>query len=89
MNDTISKIYFPALCNWREIINIRVEHNYTQTFNYLMKTKVVLLSADGIVVDNFMLPVAEKTFKKRFHFNASGHVLSKMKVNMIDVVCDA
>ena len=66
VNDTISNITFPALCNWRETINIRVEHNYTQMFNYLMKTKVALLSADGIVVDNFMLPVAETHLRNDF-----------------------
>ena len=86
VNDTISKISFPALCNWRETINIRVEqHPNVQLFNEDKSGSVV---SGWDCRRQFHVTNSRKTFKNRFHFYASGHVLLKTKVNMTDGLCD-
>ena len=49
--------------------------NYTHMFEYLMKREVIVLSADEVVIDNVMLPVAEN------HCGVSvcGRVLRRMQ----------
>ena len=40
--------------------------NYTHMYEYLMKRKVIVLSANGVVTDNVILPVAEKPLQSVF-----------------------
>ena len=40
--------------------------NYTHMYEYLMKRKVIVLSANVIVTVNVMLPVAEKPLQSVF-----------------------
>ena len=48
-----------------------------------MKREVCVLSADGVVIDNVMLPVTEKPLTKGYNCYGSGHV-SEIKVNITD-----
>ena len=55
-------------------------------YEYLMKRKVVVLSGDGVIIDNVMSPVAEKPLTKGYNCYGSGHV-SEIKVNITDGFC--
>ena len=61
VDDRILKVTSRAFYNWTETLSdIPQKFNYTHMNEYLMKREVDLLSADGVVIDNVMLPVAEQ-----------------------------
>ena len=54
------------LRHFTTLSDILHKFNYTHMYEYLMKRKVIVLSANGIVTDNVMLPVAEKPLQSVF-----------------------
>ena len=54
------------LRHFTTLLDILHKFNYTHMYEYLMKRKVIVLSADGVVIDNVMLPVAEKILQSVF-----------------------
>ena len=48
------------LWHFTTLSDIPHNSNYTHMYEYLMKREVIVLSADRVVIDNVMLPVAEK-----------------------------
>ena len=87
VDDRIPKFTSPAFYNRKETLSdIPQKYNYTHMYEYLMKREVVVLSADRVIIDNVMLPVAEKTLTKGYNFYGSGHV-SEIKVHITDGFC--
>ena len=67
VDDRKSKVTSPAFCNWTDTLSdIPHKFNYTHMYKYLMKREVIVLSADGVIIDNAMLPVAEKPLQSVF-----------------------
>ena len=67
VDDRIRKVTSPAFYNWTDTLSdIPQKFNYTHMYEYLMKREVIVLSADGVIIDNAMLPVAEKTLQSVF-----------------------
>ena len=61
VDDRIRKVTSPAFYNWTDTLSdIPQKFNCTHMYEYLMKREVIVLSADGVIIDNAMLPVAEK-----------------------------
>ena len=61
VDDRIRKVTSPAFYNWTDTLSdIPQKCNYTHMYEYLMKREVIVLSTDGVIIDNAMLPVAEK-----------------------------
>ena len=67
MDDRIRKVTSPAFYNWTDTLSdIPQKFNCTHMYEYLMKREVIVLSADGVIIDNAMLPVAEKPLQSVF-----------------------
>ena len=67
VDDRIPNVIFPAFYNWTDTLSdIPHKFNYTHMYEYLMKREVIVLSADGVIIDNVMLPVAEKPLQSVF-----------------------
>ena len=61
VDDRIPKVISPAFYNWTDTLShIPQKFNNTHMYEYLMKREVIVLSTDGVIIDNVMLPVAEK-----------------------------
>ena len=61
VDDRIPKVISPAFYKWTDTLShIPQKFNYTHMYEYLMKREVIVLSADGVIIDNVMLPVVEK-----------------------------
>ena len=56
VDDRIRKVTSPAFYNWTHTLSdIPQKFNYTHMYEYLMKREVIVLSADGVIIDNAML----------------------------------
>ena len=67
VDDRIRKVTSPAFYNWTDTLSdIPQKFNCTHMYEYLMKREVIILSADGVIIDNAMLPVAEKPLQSVF-----------------------
>ena len=67
VDDRIPKVISPAFYNWTNTpSHIPHKFNYTHMYEHLMKREVIVLSADGVIIDNVMLPVAEKPLQSVF-----------------------
>ena len=67
VDDRKRKVTSPALYNWTDTLSdILQKFNYAHTYEYLMKREVIVLSADGVSIDNAMLPLAEKPLQSVF-----------------------
>ena len=67
MDDRIRKVTSPAFYNWRDTLSdIPQQFHYTHMYEYLMKREVIVLSADGVIINNAMLLVAEKPLQSVF-----------------------
>ena len=67
VDDRIRKVTSPALYNWTDTLSdIPQKFYYTHMYEYLMKREVIVLSADGVIIDKAMLPVAEKPLQSVF-----------------------
>ena len=67
VDNRIRKVTSPAFYNWTDTLSdILQKFNYTHICEYLMKKEVIVLSADGVIIDNAMLPVAEKPLQSVF-----------------------
>ena len=67
VDDRIRKVTSPAFYNWTDTISdIQQIFSCTHMYEYLMKREVIVLSSDGVIIDNVMLPVAEKPLQSVF-----------------------
>ena len=67
MTEYVRKVTSPAFYNWTDTLSdIPQKFNCTHMYEYLMKREVIILSADGVIIDNAMLPVAEKPLQSVF-----------------------
>ena len=67
VDDRIRKFTSLAFYNWTDTLSdIPQKFKYTHMYEYLMKREVIVLSADRIIIDNAMLPVAEKPLQSVF-----------------------
>ena len=69
---TLSKVMWMTeylrslLRHFTTLSDIPQKFNYTLMYEYLMKREVIVLSTDGVVIDNVILPVAEKPLQSVF-----------------------
>ena len=67
VDDRIRKVTSPAFYNWTDTLSdIPQKFNYAHMYEYLMKREVIVLSGDGVIIDNAILPVAEKPLQSVF-----------------------
>ena len=67
VDDRIPNVIIPAFYNWTDTLSdIPHKFNYTHMYECLMKREVIVLSADGVIIDNVMLPVAETPLQSVF-----------------------
>ena len=66
-DDRIRKVTSPAFNNWTDtLLDVPQKFNYTHMHEYLMKREVIVLSGDGVIINNAIMPVAEKTLQSVF-----------------------
>ena len=67
VDDRIRKVTSQAFYNWTDTLSdIPQNFHYAHMYEYLMKREVIVLSADGVIIDNAMLLVAEKPLQSVF-----------------------
>ena len=63
----VRKVTSPAFYNWTDTLSdIPQKFNYTHMYEYLTMREVIVLSTDGVIIDNVMLQVAEKPLQSVF-----------------------
>ena len=62
----MTKYLRSLLRHFTTLSDILHKFNYTHMYEYMMKREVIVLSADGVVIHNVMLPVAEKILQSVF-----------------------